>query len=160
MLGYQIDFCVRYVLRKSDTFYFGIHDLNKFILPTDLPDKWLVVLNYRAEHWVLLYGNRKKERTRIIFADSLGRDLSEYSETFSLALQDRFGADLLTHLPFPVQSWRSRLCGFYVIYWASVLAASGVFRLLYKPFSDKRLSRNDHIVTRWIKERFPTLLNL
>lgn len=158
MLGYQIDRCVRYLLRKSNVHYLGLYEISKFNLTNTCGDKWLTILNYQDEHWLLLYCDRKKEL--FIFADSLGRDVAEYSPSLSLELQETFGPQSLAHLPFPVQSSRSRVCGYFVIYWSYLLSQGASLRRLFASFSPVKLQRNDGLVRHWMEEHFPTILHL
>lgn len=155
MRGNQLESCLRLIFtRNSRVHYLGIFDLNKFDPYTHrtIHTSSFAVLNWRNEHWVSIFTGSDF----IIFADSLGRDVSFYSQELSRKLQELCGDQRLLHFPFRIQPWHSRTCGYYLLYWAWLLSNGHSFSCLYKVFSPRRLSLNDHLITAWMRQQFPT----
>jgi hypothetical protein len=157
MIGFELNNCLQKIFHAPTTISFlGTYDIDKFSLPLDIDKSWLVALNSGDRHWLCMCFDAQKQK--IAFLDSLAFDVANYSLNLSICLQDLFGAVNLLHLPYRIQGFETKSCGFFVIYFAHCLRSGTGFLSLFSQFSSSDFGFHEELLHDWIEQHFPHLL--
>ena len=160
MYASQLDRALSSAFRGRPILYLGVFDLDSLQvakLRSITANEWFLAL-HKDNHWMALWHTKEKTATRrLFFLDPLAKDFAVYSPEISLRLQLLVGADNFYHLPFPVQSQVSLICGLYIIYFALVVARGGGFCDLFAPFRRNEELWNDSLVRQLAEFYWPQL---
>jgi len=107
--------------------------------------------NEQVGHFLLIYLSPAAN----FFLDSFNENPRTYGDkifNFLLTVTDKN----YVKAPFRVQSVQSSVCGYYILYWAKILATKEVGDLheLFRNFDHTKYHANDTLVVRFVKDIF------
>ena len=152
MYAFELGTLLKSIAKLNPHFlYLGIYEINELNIDnlrrlSTNEIVWFLVI-HQNEHWTGLAWNNHS----LSFLDSLGKDLSYYNFDFSINLQSSFTCSI-RHIPFPLQSEQSKICGFFVCYFAWVLARGRDIRNIISSFRPNHFTWNESLVSDWFEK--------
>lgn len=141
-------------LKITKNYFRGVYrsyNLNK--VEIDLSNKNFVIINTAKAsetrgHFILFYISPKAK----FYLDSLNESVTSYSEKI-FDFYEKFGP--FVSPPFRVQSLRTNVCSYYIIFWCVQLAGNKNYTkidALYENFDPHKLQANDTLVTKYVRK--------